>query len=257
MNKPNLYSVAKSIQDGVKKHSPEILTGIGIAGMLTTTVMAVRATPKALILIEKKKEQEKVEKLSKTDLVKTTWNCYIPATLTGVASVACLIGANSINAKRNATLAAAYTLTETALKEYQEKVVETIGEKKEKSVRDAIAKDKIEKNPVVNREVYITGKGKTLCYDAISGRYFECDIDLLHKAENRLNLRLRDEMYISLNDFYYEVGLTQIKLGDELGWNIDDGYIDLNFSYQGAEDDRPCLVLDYLVAPRYDYRNNW
>ena len=62
-------------------------------------------------------------------------------------------------------------------------------------------------------------------------------------------------MYVSLNDFYYEIGLPSIKLGDDIGWNIDNGYIDLHFSSQLAEDGRPCLVIDYLYGPRYDYRN--
>lgn len=239
----------------LKKHSPEILTGVGIAGMITTTVMAVRATPKALLLIEEKKEEIGDKKLEVSELIKTTWTCYIPAALIGTFSVACLIGASSVHMRRNTALAAAFTLSESALKDYQEKVIEMFGEKKNETVKDAVAKDKIEKNPVITREVVITEKGNTLCYDAVSGRYFKGDIEKIKKAECELNIRLRDEMYISLNDFYYEIGLDDIKLGDELGWNVDDGYVDLSFSSQLAVDETPCLVIDYTVAPRYDFRN--
>lgn len=253
MNKPNLSKIAKGIRMSISKHSPEILTGIGIAGMVTTTVMAVRATPKALILIEDKKAENDVDKLTPVETIKATWTCYIPAAITGCLSIFCLIGASSVNARRNAALATAYTLSESALKEYQGKVIETIGEKKEQSVRDAIAKDRIDKNPVSSREVIITEKGNTLCYDAISGRYFKSDIDKLKKAENELNRRMRDEMYISLNEFYYEIGLNPTKIGDDLGWNIDHGYIELNFSSQLTDDGNPCLVIDYQVAPRYEY----
>lgn len=242
-----------SLKTAIKKHSPEILTGIGIAGMITTTVMAVRATPKALILIEERKEEIGAEKLEAMDMVKTTWACYIPAAITGTLSVACLIGASSVNARRNAALATAYTLSESALKDYQGKVIEMFGEKKNEAVKDAVAKDKVEKNPVVTREVIITEKGNTLCYDAISGRYFKGDIDKIKKAECELNRQMRDEMYVSLNDFYYEVGLDNIKIGDELGWNIDNGYINLSFSSQLAGDGTPCLVIDYSIAPRYDF----
>lgn len=242
-----------SLKTAIKKHSPEILTGIGIAGMITTTVMAVRATPKALILIEERKEEIGAEKLEAMDMVKTAWACYIPAAITGTLSVACLIGASSVNARRNAALATAYTLSESALKDYQGKVIEMFGEKKNEAVKDAIAKDKVEKNPVVTREVIITEKGNTLCYDAISGRYFKGDIDKIKKAECELNRQMRDEMYVSLNDFYYEVGLDNIKIGDELGWNIDNGYINLSFSSQLAGDGTPCLVIDYSIAPRYDF----
>lgn len=244
-----------SLKTAIKKHSPEILSGIGIAGMITTTVMAVRATPKALILIEERKEEIGAEKLEAMDMVKTAWACYIPAAITGTLSVACLIGASSVNARRNAALATAYTLSESALKDYQGKVIEMFGEKKNEAVKDAIAKDKVEKNPVVTREVIITEKGNTLCYDAISGRYFKSDIEKIKKAECELNRQMLDDMYVSLNDFYYEIGLDSVKLGDELGWNVDSGYIDLSFSSQLASDGTPCLVIDYSVAPRYDYRN--
>lgn len=254
----NEKEIAKSflsLKTAIKKHSPEILTGIGIAGMITTTVMAVRATPKALILIEERKEEIGAEKLEAMDMVKTTWACYIPAAITGTLSVACLIGASSVNARRNAALATAYTLSESALKDYQGKVIEMFGEKKNEAVKDAVAKDKVEKNPVVTREVIITEKGNTLCYDAISGRYFKSDIEKIKKAECELNRQMLDDMYVSLNDFYYEIGLDSVKLGDELGWNVDSGYIDLSFSSQLASDGTPCLVIDYSVAPRYDYRN--
>lgn len=258
MKKVMKKEIAKSflsLKTAIKKHSPEILTGIGIAGMITTTVMAVRATPKALILIEERKEEIGAEKLEAMDMVRTTWACYIPAAITGTLSVACLIGASSVNARRNAALATAYTLSESALKDYQGKVIEMFGEKKNEAVKDAVAKDKVEKNPVVTREVIITEKGNTLCYDAISGRYFKSDIEKIKKAECELNRQMLDDMYVSLNDFYYEIGLDSVKLGDELGWNVDSGYIDLSFSSQLASDGTPCLVIDYSVAPRYDYRN--
>lgn len=250
VSKLNLSNVAKGVRTIVSKRSPEILTGIGIAGMITTTVMAVRATPKALILIEDKKTENNTDKLTPIETIKATWTCYIPAAITGCLSIFCLIGASSVNARRNAALATAYTLSESALKEYQEKVIETIGKKKERAIRDAIAKDRIEQDPVTSKEVIITERGNTLCYDSISGRYFKSDIDQLKKAENELNRRMRDEMYISLNEFYYEIGLNPTSIGDDLGWHIDHGYIELSFSSQLADEGTPCLVIDYRVAPR-------
>ena len=247
-----LSNIAKSMRTSIRKHSPEILTGLGIAGMIATTVMAVRATPKAIQLIDEAKH-EKEEALTVPETVKTAWKCYIPAAITGVTSIACLVGASSVNARRNAAIATAYTLSETALREYKDKVVETIGEKKEQVVRDAIAKDKIEKNPLSKNEVYITNKGETLCYDAISGRYFKSDMDRLRKAENEINRRLLRDEYISLNEFYYEIGLGETKMGNDLGWNIGKGFVTFNFSSQLAEDGTPCLVLDFEVAPVYDY----
>lgn len=255
MKKPNISKMIFAVKSAARKHSPEILTGIGIAGMITATVMAVKATPKALILIEEKKNEESTNSLTTVDTVKAAWTCYIPAAVTGTVSIACLIGASSVNARRNAALATAYTLSESALKEYQEKVIETIGEKKEQTIRDAVAKERIEKTPVTSKEVIITEKGNTLCFDYVSGRYFKSDIETIKKSINILNRRMRDEMYISLNDFYYEVGLSPIGIGNELGWNIDKGYIEPDFSSQLADDGTPCLVVSYFVEPRYDFRN--
>jgi len=253
MKKTELLKMIKSTQRSLKKHSPEILTGIGIAGMITTTVIAVRATPKALALIEEKKQTEETEDLTPTETVKTTWKCYVPATITGILSIACLIGAGSVNHRKNAALATAYSLSESALKEYSGKVVEMVGDKKEQKIRDELAKDKVEHNPVRDKEVIITDKGDTLCYDVISGRYFKSDIDKIKKSVNELNRRMITEMSISLNDLYYELGLDNVLIGDELGWNIENNLIDLSFSSQLAKDETPCLVIDYKTVPKYGY----
>lgn len=254
MSKSSLSKAWKGMRRSIQKHSPEILTGIGIAGMVTSTVLAVQATPKALILIEQKKEEDGVEKLTPIDTVKATWKCYIPAAALCAASGLCLVGASSANMRRNAALATAYALSESTLRDYQKKVVEEIGEKKEKLVREAVAKEKLEQNPVSKNEIIITERGNTLCYDIMSGRYFRSDIDKLKKAVNELNRRMRNENYISLNELYYEIGLDEIAIGHDLGWNIDKGYIDLEFSSQLAEDGTPCLVVGYQLAPRYDFR---
>lgn len=243
----------KGISTSIKKAAPHILTGIGIAGMALTTVIAVKQTPKALQLLEEKKQEKQVYKLKPLEIMRTTWMCYLPAFILGGSSIACLLGASAIHNRRNIALGAAYAISESALKEYQAKVTETIGAKKEQAIRDEIAKDKIRKHSVNNQVVFLTQKGNTLCYDAVFDKYFKSDIDLLKKAENELNRRMRDEMYISLNDFYYEIGVKQIPIGDDLGWNIDDGYLDLHFSSQLADDGTPCLVMDYHIAPRYDY----
>lgn len=256
MKNSNVTKLIKNVQFELTKHSPEILTGLGIAGMITTTVLAVRATPKAMKICE----AEKLDRINnyigeptKIEYVKACWKCYIPTVVTGAMSIACLIGASSVNIRRNAALATAYKLSETALNEYKEKVVETIGEKKEKSIKDAIDKEHIEKNPLQQNDIIITGKGDTLCYDKMFGRYFKSDIDKLKKIENELNRRMRNEDYISLNEFYYEVGLDGVIGGDIIGWNIDRGYIDLEFSSQLTMDGTPCLVVSFGNMPRYDY----
>ena len=238
------------------KHSPEILTGLGIAGMLTTTILAVKATPKALKVCELMKEEsleETGQEPRKIEYVKATWKYYLPAAITATTSIACLIGASSVHTKRNAALATVYKLSETALSEYREKVVETIGEKKELLIRDKVAEERLKKDPVEKKEIFITGKGTTRCYDHHAGRYFESDREAIKRAENELNKDLLNEGYVSLNEFYDKLGLEHTKLGDEVGWRVEDGLIDIDLSSILASDGVPCLAIDYNIAPRYDY----
>ena len=254
MGKFNLEAAAKSIKGVLERHTPEILTGIGVAGMVTSTVLAVKATPKAYLLVNDRKNELEVEKLPVTELVKTTWKCYIPAAVTCGASIACLVGASSVNFKRNAALATAYKLSEAALSEYKDAVIETIGEKKEQSVRDKVAEERLKKNPVSKSEIIVTDNGTTLCYDPVGNSYFKSNIQQIESAKNKLNARMLSENYVSLNDFYDELGIGPTKLGEDLGWDIyKDGLIDIAFSSQLAEDGTPCLVMDYSIAPRYEY----
>ena len=256
MNKSGLKRTIKSVERVLTKYSPGILTGIGITGMIGATFMAVKATPKALYLIETKKEEAEVEELASVETIKTCWKCYIPAALTTVVSAACLIGASTVSAKRNAALATAYSISEAALREYQEKVVEVVGEKKEKAVRDAVAKNQIERDPVTKSEVVIIdSNSNTLCYEPLSGRYFKSTIDKIKKAEIKLDRQMIQEMYVSLNDFYWEIGLDGTDLGDKMGWNLSKGYMDLSFSSQLADDGTPCAVIVYGIPPVYDYQN--
>jgi len=253
MNKPNFSNIVRSVRTSVSKHSPEILTGIGISGMIAAGVLAVRGTPKALRLIEEKKKEKNVDKLTVGETVKTAWKCYVPAVATAGASAACIIGASRVNLKRNAALAAAYKISETALTEYRAKVIETIGEKKEQSVREAIAKDKIDKSPVENKTIIVTDKGNTLCYDIWSDRYFRSDIESIKRIVNDLNRRMRSENYISLNEFYSEIGLNSTDPGDHIGWNIDRGYIDIHFTSHLTGAGEPCLAIEFYTAPQYDF----
>ena len=256
MNKAGLKRTIKSAERVLTKYSPGILTGIGITGMIGATFMAVKATPKALYLIETKKEEAEVEELTPVETIKICWKCYIPATLTTVLSAVCLIGASTVSAKRNAALATAYSISEAALREYQEKVVEVVGEKKEKAVRDAVAKNQIDRDPVTKSEVVIIdSNSNTLCYEPLSGRYFKSTIDKIKKAEIKLDRQMIQEMYVSLNDFYWEIGLDGTDLGDKMGWNLSKGYMDLSFSSQLADDGTPCAVIVYGIPPVYDYQN--
>lgn len=258
MDFKSISQFIKSIPGKVVEHSPEILTGIGVGLAFTTTVLAVKATPEALKRIEDKKEElglQPEDSLSPVDTVKAAWKPYIPATVTCVVSTACIIGGQTVNGRRNAALATAYQLSTTALSEYKEKVVETIGEKKEKLIHDELAKDKIEKNPVSKNEVIFTGKGESLCYDGLSGRYFKSDRNRIDKVVNELNHRMTSgmEMCISLNEFYSAIGIATIPMGDTLGWRVDKDLINIHYGAILTDDDEPCIAIEFLVPPEYGF----
>lgn len=258
MDKNNVSKFFKGLGASMSKHSPEILTAIGVVGMITTTVLAVKATPKALELIEEKKEELELhpeDNLTPVETVKAAWKPYVPAAVTGVFATACLIGANSVHAKRNAALATAYQISSTALSEYREKVVETIGEKKERAIHDKVAEKRVINNPPSYTKVYESDKGNTLCYDMHSSRYFKSDIDRIKRTVNDLNYRMStgSEMYISLNEFYCGVGLPTNDIGESLGWRVDRGLIEVHYGSILSENDIPCITIEFLNPPEYGF----
>lgn len=260
MSKFNLSRMVKNLKLTTAKHSPEIFMAVGVAGMIGTTVLAVKATPKAVDICDKLKaeyEEERKDEPTKMDYVKATWKCYLPSALLGVASIACLLNSNSVSMKRNAALATAYQVSTTALKEYKDKVVETIGENKakevEKKAQDSAAKKAVEEQPSEKATVIVTGKGSVLFYDPLIDRYFESDTDTIEKAINNLNRQMLSDMYISLNDLYDELDLKHTDIGNDLGWNVNTGLIEASFSAQITDEGRPCIVMTFTDGPLYNY----
>ena len=252
--------IGDNILPTLKKRSPEILTGIGIGGMITTTVLAVKATPEATRRIEERKRAEHHKKLTVAQTIQTTWKCYIPAGVTGIASITCLIGASAVNYRRNAALATMASIAESSLREYRSKVVETIGEKKETAILDAIDKDRVQNNPPpANLEAPLAegANQPVLCYDSLFGRYFYSDVETIKRAVNKLHFQMNNmsEPYVSLNDFYMEIGLSSVEIGDDLGWRGDWSLIELRFSSQLVNGHTPCLVMTHLNPPAYGYSN--
>lgn len=265
-----LTNMFKNARKFLGKHSPEILTGIGIAGWISTTVLAVKATPKALELIKDEIDRQNdqnvrdavangedncayITKLKPVDLVKTCWKPYLPALGLSLASTSCIIGANAIHYKRNAALATVYAISERTLLRYKDKVIETLGEKKEKEISDKVAQKNVNDHKVSDRSIIITSKGNTLCMDSFSGRYFRSDIDTIKKAINKINRDLTYDHYVSLNTVYGEIGLDNVKNGELLGWNLDNGLIEPSFSTCLADNDEPCVVIDFYIQPKYDF----
>lgn len=265
MNK--FTKVMNKMANKAGKNSPAILIGLGITSAAGAVIFAIKGTIAANKKVKEVKEakinelmEEEVEdipvevELTKKEIVQATWKYYIPTAISFTTSVVCIICANNVNAKRNAAIATAYSMSEAALHEYKNKVIETIGEEKEKEIAKAVVKDKIEKAPAPNTQVIVAGDGEQLCLDYISQRYFKSDRETLRAAVNDLNEILNSCDYVSLNDFYDKIGLERTSIGDEIGWNVSrDGLIQLDITGDIAKDGRPCLGIGYRVAPRYEY----
>lgn len=198
------------------------------------------------------------------DVAKEVAILYVPAVLMGGATIACIVAANTINLKRLTATSAALTASEEAFRLYKEKVVEQIGEKKAAEVIEKVAKKKTDENPPQTENnpsgatVIVTNDGDTLCYDEYTGRWFRSDIDKIHRVVNELNNRLNHEDWITLNEWYEELGLPAVKLGDDLGWDVMRGLIEPAYSSILADEEHggiPAFVISFVVnpQPRYKY----
>lgn len=201
----------------VRKNASTILTCIGGAGVIATSVLAVRATPKALMMLENAKE-EKGESLTKMEVVKTAGPAYIPAVLVGMSTIACIFGANALNQQRQAALMSAYALLDNTYQQYKSKVIDLYGEEADLRVREDMAKDKYTgDNGLPNGDAI-------LFYDEFSERYFNTTMADMLKAEYEVNKKLSNFGEVCLNEFYELVGLIKVDYGDYLGWSTVDLY---------------------------------
>lgn len=250
-----LRSITKGLERVIVNNSNTILTGLGVAGVIVTSFLTAKATFKAAnILLEELDSRviddtrtnvawdELITPREKIDLV---WKEYIPAATTASLTILSIIFANRIGNRRAAALAAAYTITERAYTEYRDKIVSTIGPKKEEVIRSEIAKERINK---VSSEVIISCGGDVLCYDSFTGRTFLSDMERLRRAENEINHTIVSDFYASLSDYYNLIGLPATSYSDEVGWNSDK-LLSLRFSAVLCEDNRPCINVDFSVTP--------
>lgn len=250
----NVRAILKAAEVGLRKNSPQILVAVGIVGTAASIFLMADARPKALEIIDRE-ERKKGSGLTKKEVAKATWKCYIPVALAWTTSTACIASGVNISLRRQAAIGAAYVVSEAARINYRDKVVDVVGKKKEEEIRDAIAKDTIANRPLLEgTQVYDTGLGKTLCFDAWCGRYCLCDIEAIRRAANTIWSQILSDGSASLNDFYYEIKLPASRSGDILGWDTRCDKFDLYFSSQLAgEDNTPCLVFDFAHYPNSDF----
>lgn len=247
----------------VKRNASTILTCLGGVGVVATTITAVKATPKALRLIEEA-EREKGEELTKWEKVRITTKPYLPAILLGTSTVACIFGAQILNQKQQASLASAYVLLDQAYKDYRRKTIELYGEEQDQEIMNAIAIEKAEDVDIrgsylgTNCDLALEENDSEpqVFYDEHSGRYFESTIEQVLTAEYHLNRNYILRGYSYLNEFYEFLGIEETDYGSVLGWAPnDDGMYWIDFNHRKLESDegKDVYIIEMPFEPTYDF----
>lgn len=248
-------------------HSPTLLSGLAVGGLVATVALAVRATSKAVIAIEEAREdkEDKTARseeraimagdrrvpLTRQEIIESCWKFYIPAGIAGAASIACIIGSNQLGLRQKAALVGAYSLAEMAFREYKDEIIKTLGEKKEREVTERITERKIQEK-VPDAQVIIVGGEDQLCFDEFTGRYFRSTAEKIRQAEIELKVAILKDMWCDHNYFYHLLDLENVLLGEALGWNIDH-LPDVVFSSHLSPSGVPCLAVKFKYLPKVDY----
>jgi hypothetical protein len=236
-----------------KRNSSTVLTCIAGVGVVVTTVMAVKATPKAMTLLEEAK-REKGDDLTTLETVVTAAPAYIPTVLVGASTIACIFGANVLNKRQQAALTSAYALLDNSYKEFRKKVDELYGEGSVAEVKEEIAKDQYANNPIRVSE------GMQLFYDDYSGRLFESTMENVLRAEYEINKILSTDTGAFLNEFYEFLKIDTVEYGDYLGWSAyemaetkGDSWLDFRHEKVLIDDDLECTMIVMMYEPMYEF----
>lgn len=240
------------VQYFLKKNSTNILTVVGATGVVATSVLAVKATPKALILLEEAKN-EKGSELTPIEVVKAAWKPYIPAAIVGTSTIACIFSINYLSTKNQASLMSAYALLDSSFKEYRAKVNDVYGEDADDKVKQEIMESNYD-------EAMRLSEDKQLFFDYHSLHFFEATMDHVLRAESAFLELIQERGYACINEYYDLLGIPHIPEGYQLGWfdseKIDPyGCEELEFDYskRTRDDGVECWIIDMNLPPTVDY----
>ena len=233
--------------------STTVLTSMGVTGVVTTAYLTGRASFKAAELIRREEIVKTLppDKLTNKEKIKLVWPLYVAPVSVGCTTITAIVMANHTASKRIAALTVASGISERALTEYKAKVLEKLGEKKEMTIRDEIAQDRV--NATENKEVLVVGAGEVLCFDMYTGRYFQSTVEKIRQAENKINFEILNHMYASLSSFYGELGIPATQYSDEVGWNGLTDRFEVRFSTVMSPDNRPCIAMEFTRPPMPEY----
>lgn len=261
----NLHKLLKKTEKMLIDNSPAILTGLGVAGVVTTAYLTGRATFKAADIIRAENKVLNRHATSMNDVVhfsnkekfELVWKLYIPAVGVGSLSIASIICANRIGTRRAAAVASAYAMAERGFQEYREKVVEKMGEKKEREVREEVAQDRVNR-AAQTMVVTAPGSGLVWCHDAFSNQFFQSDMQTLRKAQNDVNAQILHSDFATVSDFYDYVngdrkntGLDKTSVSGDMGWNTDK-MLEIDFQTVMMDETIPCISVVFAVVPIRD-----
>lgn len=250
----NLKAILKASEKFVIDNSPGILTGLGVAGTVTTAVLTGKAAYSSALIIAAEYHEDGrglgPEPTAK-EKIQLVWKEFIPPAAVGVVTIAAIIGANQIGSRRAAAFAAAFKLSEQLSEDYKKKVVETLGLQKEEKMRSELAADKMKQNPPPPGMIIVAGSD-VLMYDELSGRYFKGQVENVKKAVNEINHQVLNYYCASLTEFYDKLGLTATSFSDSTGWNTDE-LLDVQFSPTMTEDQQPAIMIGYNHEPIKGY----
>lgn len=247
-------NIFKTITDITSEHASEILTAFGIIGGIGAVAVAIKQSRAANAHIDKaKEEKEKLgEEFTNVDALKACWKDYAGVVILITASTGCILGAKHIDSKKNAALTAALALSEATVRDfdvYKDKVAEKLGAEEEKKIAQETKEQRIVEN---NSTIHYYGKEKVKCFEPLTSRWFEVNPNKFKTGVNKLNAQMRDDMSINLNEFFSEIGLDTVDLGDDFGWDINrNGWLDADLESYMDENDFPCLKIKYNTKPEY------
>lgn len=261
--------IAAKALNFISRNSTTIMTIMATSGVITASILSVDATRKACKEIEKEKifRAKKCEEdgapveslndimLTKREVVGLCWKYYIPPAIVMLTSVGCIIGAQSVNERRKAVLAGLYSASEATLKEYKEKIVEAVGDKKAEEIQAAVNEEKIKKNPQTDKNTFVQNANTPIqgikCYDPMTGRYFISTVDCIREAEASVNRDIISDDWVPLNTLYLHLGLGEVDLGNDVGWSTS---LPLKIKLTSCldESNTPCLAINYLNSPTPD-----
>lgn len=239
----------------VQNNSSSIMTAAGAIGIVGTAVLTQKGTVKAVRAMDNARYKRNLNTVSglepvpfsKKEKLAITWKCYAPAVGVASLSIAAVVGAQYVNTKRMATLAAGYVILEGKHEEYKDKVLELMGEKKKETIETAITQDMV--NRSVIQEVEILA-GDVPCIDALSNKVFSGNMEGIRKAVNDINERIVHGDQPSVSDLYsiLQGGLKPTRLSDAFGWN-DENMCEPKLTTLLDEAGIPVLVMDFSILP--------